>query len=181
MLQILAISGSLRATSSNAAILRAAIELAPSDMNISIYEGLGDLPPFNPDLDNEAVPVAVKDWRDRLQTADGVIFCTPEYAHGVPGVLKNALDWIVSSGEFMHKPTAVISASPAPDGGAQANASLVQTLTVMMASIDEGAKLLIPAVSARLNPQGEIIDPETTQALQSLLKVVTETIVQVGT
>jgi chromate reductase, NAD(P)H dehydrogenase (quinone) len=120
------------------------------------------------------VPVSVKDWRDRLQKADGVIICTPEYAHGIPGVLKNALDWIVSSGEFMNKPTAVISASPSPDGGARANASLVQTLTVMTAEIVEGATLLIPAVSAKLNDQGKVTDPVTAQALRKLIKMLAE-------
>jgi NAD(P)H-dependent FMN reductase len=87
----------------------------------------------------------------------------------VPGVLKNALDWIVSSGEFMHKPTAVISASPSPDGGEKANASLVQTLRMMMAEIPAGSILCIPAVSAKLNQNGAVIDLETTSALQSLL------------
>ena len=101
--------------------------------------------------------------------ADGVLFCTPKYANGVSGVLKNVLDWIVSSGEFMHKPTAVISASPSPDGGDKANASLVQTLRVMMADIGEGATLCIPAVSAKLNDQGEVADPVTKQAIHTLL------------
>ncbi len=176
MINILAITGSLRQRSSNTAILQRAIALAPPNISISIYEKLSELPYFNPDLDNETVPVSVKDWRDRLQNADGVIICTPEYAHGIPGVLKNALDWIVSSGEFMNKPTAVISASPSPDSGARANASLVQTLTVMTAEIVEGATLLIPAVSAKINTQGEVTDPVTAQALGTLIKVLAEAI-----
>ncbi|MBW4638176.1 MAG: NAD(P)H-dependent oxidoreductase [Gloeocapsa sp. UFS-A4-WI-NPMV-4B04] len=131
MIKILAISGSLRASSSSTAILRAATALAPNNISISLYERLGELPHFNPELDNDNVPEPVRNWRSRLQECDGVLICTPEYAHGVPGVLKNALDWIVSSGEFMDKPTAVISASPSPDGGDKANASLVQTLRVI--------------------------------------------------
>ena len=156
-MKILAISGSLRPSSSNTAILRALIELASDRMNISIYDGLGNLPYFNPDLDVDDALAPVQDWRTRLKEANGVIFCTPEYAHGIPGVLKNALDWIVSSGEFMNKPTAVISASPSPDGGDKANASLVQTLRVMMAEISEEAKLCIPAVSAKLNDQSQVL------------------------
>jgi chromate reductase, NAD(P)H dehydrogenase (quinone) len=166
-MKILAISGSLRPQSSNTAILQAVVELATADVAITIYDGIGNLPHFNPDLDDGLASVI--DWRAHLQDTDGVIFCTPEYAHGVPGVLKNALDWIVSSGEFMYKPTAVISASPSPDGGDKANASLVQTLRVMMADIPAGATLCIPAISAKLNNKGKLIDPATVSALRSLL------------
>jgi chromate reductase, NAD(P)H dehydrogenase (quinone) len=176
MINILAISGSLRSNSTNTSILRAAVGLATDAtqqrlcqrFKISIYEGIGTLPHFNPELDGVAL-ASVHDWRTQLQAADGIIFCTPEYAHGVPGALKNALDWIVSSGEFMHKPTAVISASPSPDGGEKANASLVQTLGVMMAEIAVGSMLCIPAISAKLNERGEIIDADTVRSIQSLL------------
>jgi chromate reductase, NAD(P)H dehydrogenase (quinone) len=167
-MKILTISGSLRVSSSNTAILRSIAKLAPSNVQISIYENLGNLPHFNPELNTDPVLLSVADWRDRIKQADGIIFCTPEYAHGVPGTLKNGLDWIVSSGEFMHKPTAVISASPAPDGGSKANASLVQTLRVMMADITEERILCLPAISAKLSGD-EVIDPLTKQALASLL------------
>ncbi len=169
MIKILAISGSLRAHSSNTALLHAAIGLAPDNMDISIYDGLGNLPHFNPELDTDNIAAPVEDWRTSLKVAHGVLICTPEYAHGVPGVLKNALDWLVSSGEFVNKPTAVISASPSPDGGDKAHSSLVQTLAVMTAKIVEGATMLVPAVSAKLNHKGEITDPATAQALKSLL------------
>jgi chromate reductase, NAD(P)H dehydrogenase (quinone) len=173
MIKILAISGSLRSSSTNTQILRGLIGLAPEDTKIEIYDGIGNLPHFNPELDRELALPTVQDWRDRLQAADGVIFCTPEYAHGVPGVLKNALDWIVSSGEFMSKPTAVISASPSLDGGAIANAALVQTLRVMMAEIAAGSILCIPAITAKLNASGEIIDAETARSLRCLLAILT--------
>lgn len=176
MIKILAVSGSLRSSSFNTAILKALMKLASDDMSISIYDGLGNLPLFNPEIDSDDALAPVKDWRTRLKEADGILFCTPEYAHGVPGALKNALDWIVSSGEFMNKPTAVISASPSPDGGDQANVSLVQTLRAMVAEIGEGATLCIPAVSAKLNDKGEVIDPVTKQALYSLLDALTESI-----
>lgn len=175
-MKILAISGSLRASSSNAAILRAVIGLAPDSVNISSYNGLGHLPYFNPEIDGDNALASVRDWRTRLKGSNGVLFCTPEYAHGVPGVLKNALDWIVSSGEFMNKPTAVISASPSLDVGDKANASLVQTLKVMMAEIDEDATLCIPTVSAKLNDKNEVIDHATEQALRSLLNALAESI-----
>jgi chromate reductase, NAD(P)H dehydrogenase (quinone) len=170
MIKILAISGSLRSSSSNTNILRALVNLAPENTTIEIYESIGNLPHFNPEIDAERELISVQDWRSYLKKADAVIFCTPEYAHGVPGVLKNALDWIVSSGEFMHKPTAVISASPSPDGGEKANASLVQTLRMMLAAINERSILCIPAVSAKLDKQGKIIDQETEISLCSLLE-----------
>jgi chromate reductase, NAD(P)H dehydrogenase (quinone) len=176
VVKILAISGSLRANSSNTSILRAIVGLVPDRVQMSFYPGVGDLPHFNPDLDADRGLFTVENWRTQLRSADGILFCTPEYAHGVSGVLKNALDWIVSSGELMHKPTAVISASPAPDGGAKANASLVQTLRVMMAAIPAAAILCIPAVSAKLTARGEISDPQTASSLQSLLATLVATI-----
>jgi chromate reductase, NAD(P)H dehydrogenase (quinone) len=169
VVKILAISGSLRTNSSNTSLLRAMMALAPDRVKIDIYAGIGDLPHFNPELDDDLALASVQHWRDRLQAADAILFCTPEYAHGIPGVLKNALDWIVSSGEFMHKPTAVISASPAPDGGSKANAALVQTLRVMMANIPADTILCIPAVSAKLTDRAEIGDPQTASSLRSLL------------
>jgi chromate reductase, NAD(P)H dehydrogenase (quinone) len=169
MTRILAISGSLRANSFNTAILRAIVGLAPKNIEISLYNKLGDLPHFNPEINGDRPLAVIQDWRARLKQSDGVIICTPEYAHGIPGVLKNALDWIVSSGEFMHKPTAVIGASPSPDGGNKARDSLVQTLAVMMAEIVEGATLLIPSISAKVNERGEVIDPLTSHALKALL------------
>jgi chromate reductase, NAD(P)H dehydrogenase (quinone) len=170
MFKILGISGSLRLNSSNMKILRALTNFAAKDVEIEIYNGIGNLPHFNPEIDQDKALASVAEWRDRLKASDAIIICTPEYAHGVPGVLKNALDWIVSSGEFMHKPTAVISASPSPDGGDKANASLVQTLKMMMATIPDAAILCIPAVSAKLSAEGEIVDVETEQALRSMLK-----------
>ena len=176
MIKILAISGSLRSSSTNTTLLRAMHGLVPDGLQISIYDGIGNLPYFNPELDREIPLLPVHHWRTQLQEADGILFCTPEYAHGIPGVLKNALDWSVSSGEFMHKPTAVISASPSIDGGEKANASLVQTLRVMMADLAAGSTMCIPAISAKLNSQGEIVDPALTMSLQSLLNNLVEKI-----
>jgi NAD(P)H-dependent FMN reductase len=134
-MQILAISGSLRAASSNTALLRKAADFAPAGVEIVLYEGLGELPPFNPDVEGDTKSEAVAEWRQRLKAADGVVFSTPEYAHGVPGVLKNALDWVVGSGELVDKPVALFNASAR---GTYAQASLTETLTVMSARVVEG-------------------------------------------
>ncbi|CAG7644823.1 NADPH-dependent FMN reductase [Paenibacillus allorhizosphaerae] len=167
--RILAISGSLRNRSSNTFLLRAAAELAPGNMIVTMYEGLGGIPPFNPDIDGDEPPASVAILRAQLQAADGVLICTPEYAGGVPGVLKNALDWIVSSGELMNKPAAVISASPSMTGGAKALESLLLTLKIMSAAIVDGGTVAVPLVSAKLNAAGELTDDATAQQLQILL------------
>src|SRR5215510_1633664 len=96
-IRVLAISGSLRRASSNTALVNAAARLAPSGIEVAIYEDLDQLPPFNPDLDNDTPPTPVCEFRAALRSADAVLVSSPEYAHGVPGVLKNALDWVVGS------------------------------------------------------------------------------------
>jgi len=170
---ILAISGSLRRKSSNASVLQAASQLGAERFHFTFYNGLDTLPHFNPELDGDGdeAPEPVRAWRAQLRAADGVIICTPEYANGVPGSLKNALDWIVSSGEFLDKPTAVISASPNPLGGDKAHASLLLTLKMLTASIAEGATLRIPMVSKKLNAEGEVTDEATLGALKQVLHV----------
>ena len=168
-MKILAISGSLRADSSNTAILRVMAALAPKTMEVSFYDELGDLPHFSPERDGGNPHPSVKKLREQLQKADGVIICTPEYAFGVPGSLKNALDWSVSSGELNEKPVAAISASPLPSGGDKAHASLLLTLSALGANVAENARLTIPAVRKKINNQGEIIDPEMEPILRSVL------------
>jgi chromate reductase, NAD(P)H dehydrogenase (quinone) len=175
-MRILAISGSLRASSTNTALLQATAALAPQNMEITIYDGLADLPHFSPDLDGDDPPASVHHLRQLLQAAEGVLICTPEYAFGVPGVLKNALDWTVSSGEFYGKPVAAISASPSPTGGDKAHASLLLTLTALGAHVPEGGKLNIAAVGKKLNVNGEVSDLETGQALRSVLDALALTI-----
>ncbi len=132
VLSILAISGSLRAGSANGAIVDAAEQLAPVGTSVFVYDQLGELPMFNPDLEVTAPPAAVTVWRESLQTASAVLISSPEYAHGVPGVLKNALDWVVGTGEFMGKPIALITASA---HSSYVVAQLTETLSVMMGDV----------------------------------------------
>ncbi|WP_127531757.1 NADPH-dependent FMN reductase [Paenibacillus kobensis] len=168
---LLAISGSLRGASSNSKLLHAIGALLPDNVSCEIYAGIGELPHFNPDLDNDDPPDSVRAFRQTVKTADGVLLCTPEYANGVPGVLKNALDWLVSSGEFVYKPTAVVTASPNPRGGNHANESLVLTLTMMTADIVEGGAVTLPfVVSAKFGENGEITDPDMISRLSPLLQ-----------
>jgi NAD(P)H-dependent FMN reductase len=168
-MDILCISGSLRAGSSNSALVRAAATLAPEGMTFTIYESLGDLPHFSPELDDENAPASVQQLRALLRSADGVLICTPEYAHGMPGSLKNALDWTVSSGDFDGKPVAVLSASPSAMGGEKAHASLTQTLKVLGAKTSVDMSLIVPFVRTKLNAEGELTDEATASAMRSVL------------
>ena len=162
--RILAISGSLRDASSNSALVEAVRRLAPASVEVSVYRGLADLPPFNPDIDNGPPFEAVAGLRAQLHGCDAVLISSPEYAHGVPGVLKNALDWVVGSGEFVDKPVALINASAR---ATHAWASLVETLTVMSARVVEEASITVPLAGTTVNADGMVADVATSTALRS--------------
>lgn len=164
-MRILAISGSLRAASSNTILLRAAARLAPEGIEVVLYDGLGDLPHFNPDLEDAPIP-SVLDFRGRLKAADGILISSPEYAHGVPGTLKNALDWVVGSGEFVYKPVALLNASPRSTHG---QASLIETLSVMTAAIVPEATIPVPLAGRRLDEAGIVADPALSAMLREAL------------
>lgn len=173
-MHILALSGSLRANSTNTRLLGAVASLLPTGMSVTLYDGLDALPHFSPDRDTDPAPPAVADLRARLQLADAVLICTPEYAFGIPGALKNALDWTVSSGSLNTKPVAAIAASPLYSGGSNAHASLLLTLSALGAIVPEGSKLTIPAVNTKLNTEGQVTDPALTQSLQTVVNALVE-------
>jgi chromate reductase, NAD(P)H dehydrogenase (quinone) len=159
--RVLAISGSLRSQSSNTTLLRAVAMLAPPVVAVSIYDGIGNLPHFNPDLEETPGP-AVLEFRQRLQESDGVLISSSEYAHGVPGVLKNALDWIVGSGELVDKPVALINASPQ---STHAYASLAETIVVMSARLVKNACVTLPFWNKTLDARGVAAHPEISTLL----------------
>jgi chromate reductase, NAD(P)H dehydrogenase (quinone) len=165
-LNIMAISGSLRTDSSNTSILKFLQSTVPQ-YNFWLYDGLDKLPHFNPALDTEQAPIEVQNLRKAITEADGIIICTPEYAFGVPGSLKNMLDWTVSSGSLVDKPVALITASSV---GESAHASLLKTLEVLTAKIIEGGTLLIPFIRAKMNEANQITDVKTEQDVQNVLK-----------
>ena len=170
---IFAISGSFRQGSSNTSLLHTMKSLAPAGNEFIIYDKIGELPHFNPDLDNESVPQKVKDFRTQLREADGVLICTPEYAIGVPGTLKNAIDWTVSSMEFSQKPVALITASLS---GEKAHDSLLGTLLIIEARMTSDTQLLIPFVKTKVTDEGKIIDNNTLNSVNKLIQSLTEII-----
>jgi NAD(P)H-dependent FMN reductase len=166
-MQIVAVSGSLRARSSNAAVIRAAAAVAPPGVTITLDESIGGLPYFNPDLDGEGAvpPPPVAAFRQRLATADAVLVCSPEYAHGVPGALKNALDWLVSDVALIGKHVAVITVSSS--GGAHAHAQLAHTLATMSWIVVEPACLRLQLGRAQLDAEARVVDPAVVDQLRA--------------
>jgi chromate reductase len=169
----MAISGSLRAVSVNTAVLRAAARLAPSGMEIVLYTGLGNLPPFNPDLDNDALPDVVQMLRHEIGLADGLLISSPEYARGVPGSLKNALDWLVSSSEFPGKPIALIQTSPR---AVDAPAQLRLILSTMSARLIDVASLTLPLLGRSLDAKEIVADASLAAPLRGALEAFVEAI-----
>ena len=160
-MKVLAIPGSLRATSSNAALLRAAARVAPAGTEIALYDGLGGLPHFSPDLDVEPVPAPVAALRAQIGAADAIAISSPEYAHGMPGSLKNALDWLVSAFEPIDMPVLLVSASPS--GAEHAHAQLLEVLrTMSMKVVDGGAHVFS---RAKIDASGDVTAPELIAAL----------------
>jgi chromate reductase len=166
-MRVLAISGSLRASSSNSALIRAAALLAPPGIEVEVYEGLRELPHFDPDCGDEESPKTVVELRARLDSCDAVLICSPEYAHGVPGVLKNALDWLVGSGELINKRVAIVNVAP---HATHAHASLLETIGVMSGRIVHDASAPILLVGRKLDTAGIVADPALAKSIARALR-----------
>lgn len=158
-MNVLAISGSLRAQSSNTEMLRAAAMLAEPPVIVTLFDGLAGLPPFNPDLDGVGaeLPPSVRAFRGRVAEADAILISSPEYAHGVPGALKNALDWLVNGSEIISKPAGLLNPSPR---SIHAQASLLETLRTMSVAVVEAAVLALPVSGRGLSATGIVADPQ---------------------
>ena len=165
-MKILAISGSLRSQSSNTAILCAAKVLSVSGIEVELFDQLGDLPHFNPDHEEVAVPDPVTRFRALVASAQALMISSPEYAHGVPGSLKNALDWLVGDTQFAGKRVALIGLQ----GRAEyAQASLRETLRTMAAQIVEPACVALPHRARLLDTDGLVGDAEVAALLRAAL------------
>ncbi len=160
---IVAISGSLRPNSSNHAVLNVVKEIIGDRAKFTQFEGLTDIPAFD---DNPNPVRAVFDFRNLLREADGVLICSPEYAFGIPGALKNAIDWTVSSGELVNKPLALITAAT---GGEKAHAAWLLVFTALSANMPDGSMLHLPYIRSKLNQNGQINNPEILKTIENVV------------
>jgi NAD(P)H-dependent FMN reductase len=165
MLQLLAISGSLRESSSNTNLLKAVSLIAADSIKVSLFKELGNLPHFNPDLQENEPPIVLS-FRDEVSRADGLIICSPEYAHGVPGVMKNALDWLVGSQDFMNKPVMLLSTS---SRSIYARASLIETLSVMTARISFESSITVELWGKNSDVSAIMENTSVTDAIKKAL------------
>lgn len=172
-MRVLALSGSLRAASINSALLRTAAHLAPPGMDIRLFDGLGQLPLFNPDLESDP-PSSVERLRVEVATADALLIASPEYAHGVTGTIKNALDWLVSFEPFAHKHVAVFNASPR---SRHADASLRETLKTMSAILVEPACVEVPLLGANLIEDSMATHPLVSEIVRNALSAFAQSFV----
>ena len=176
-MRLLAISGSLRRASANTAALEALARLAPEGVKVLVYRELADLPPFNPDddVEDKPKPKPVETLRALVGASDALIIAAPEYAHGVPGVLKNALDWLVASENFAGKPVALVNTSPR---AFHAQASLREILSTMAARVTPEAFATISLTGKTMTADEILADPASArrlkEAIEALMRAVQE-------
>ncbi len=173
MIRILGISGSLRRGSHNSSLLRAAADLLPSGVELEIYDGLRELPPYDADLDVEPAEPAVERLRDAIESADGVLIATPEYNGSIPGLLKNALDWAsrpFPDNALKGKPVAVIGASTGLFGAVWAQAETRKVLGIIGADVIEH-ELPVGQADTAFADDGQLVDPDQRAVLGDLVQV----------
>lgn len=176
-MKLLLLSGSLRKGSYSTAIVNTLARLAEG----SVVQDISVLPFFNPDLDKHTLeldssPKEVVAFRKRVREADIFVICTPEYAHQIPGVLKNALDWLVSSDAIVNKPTVVISASTSAMGGDKAHAQLVALLKVISQNVIEEDSLKVSRVNKKIDEDGKIVHESLLRELNETIDVLNDVI-----
>jgi chromate reductase, NAD(P)H dehydrogenase (quinone) len=164
-MRFLAISGSLRRASLNSALLRAVARIAPNRIEVVLYNGLGELPLFNPDIESTQ-PAPVAELREQILASEALLIASPEYAHGVTGVIKNALDWMVGNETFVDRPVALLNASPR---ATHAQAALRETISTMSARIVDEACITVPLLGSGLDEDGIVRHAVIGPALLGML------------
>ena len=165
MKKVFAICGSTRRDSGNLQLLIAISELFKDELNIEIYTKLSEIPHFNPDITDEETPAIVKEFRAKIQEAEGVIICTPEYVFSLPGALKNAIEWTISTTVFSEKPVALITASGL---GQKAHESLLLIMKTIYTRYTEETQLCISGIRSKVS-KNQITDPETLNRVRNLI------------
>ena len=163
--KVFAICGSTRIRSANLSIIQHIANLLRNEAEVEIYKGLSALPHFNPDLDKETAPEIVEALRNKIKNADGVLISTPEYVFSLPGALKNAIEWCVSTTIFSEKPVALITASAS---GVKAHESLQLIMKTIYAGVRQETQLLIQGAKGKFSSEGTINDLVTAEQLENL-------------
>jgi NAD(P)H-dependent FMN reductase len=166
---ILLLCGSVRRGSSNRAALDTAAAVAPTGITTTFYDGLMALPHFNPDLDQPPLPEEVTALRAAIESADALLFCTPEYAGSLPGALKELLQWTVGGVEISAKPCGWVNVSTMPSGAAGAHAELATVLRYTDAQLVDAACVHIPVSRSEVSEDGLIATLQTREALTHVL------------
>jgi chromate reductase len=169
--RILGIAGSLRRASFNRGLIRAAVELAPAGISVSVFD-LHEVPMFDADVEATGDPGPVTALKRAIADADALLLATPEYNHCIPGVLKNAIDWAsrpARSSVLAGKPVAVMGASPGRGGTARAQAQLRDGLTYTGSLVLPLPELLVPLAGTKFDDAGDLIDPDTRAEVRDVL------------
>ena len=162
-IKIFAITGSTRKNSSNFKILQFISDNIKSQFEVEIFEDLEGIPHFNPDLDNDFPPEKIISFRNKIIQADGILICTPEYVFSLPGSLKNALEWCVSTTIFSNKKTGLITASAS---GEMAHQQLLLIMKTLEADFEENKQLLIQGIRGKIDDAGKVTNIKTLESLQ---------------
>lgn len=173
-IRILCLSGSLRKASYNTALVNAVRELAPPDIEVTIFDDMGLMPLFNPDLEGASLPV-VDELQNELKKSDGLMIASPEYAHGISGVLKNALDWLVSGEEFPYIPVALFNTSPR---ASHAQAALREVIKTMSGNIIEKASISLPLLGSNYDANDIVNHPEIPHVIVKAIHSLRDAIIE---
>ncbi|WP_228520428.1 NAD(P)H-dependent oxidoreductase [Flavobacterium sp. CSZ] len=165
-IKIFAITGSTRNNSSNYKLLKFISEQIKDSFEVEIFEGLAQLPHFNPDLDTENPPEEVLFFRNKIKKADGVIICTPEYVFSLPGSLKNALEWCVSTTIFSDKKVGLITASAS---GEMAHEQLILIMKTLEAQFTDETLLLIQGIRGKIDHDAKVVNESALKALKDFI------------
>jgi len=171
--RVAGIAGSLREGSFNKGLLRAAVELAPAEMEIQIYTRLGDIPPYNDDVFQKGDPEAVADLKSFIGGADALLIATPEYNYGVPGLLKNAIDWAsrpAGKSVLNRKPAAIMGCSPGLGGTIRAQHALRQSFVFTETYAMLQPEIKIPSAAPLFDPSAKLVDETTRQYVRKFLE-----------
>lgn len=175
--RLLAISGSIRRASHCTAVLRSLQPLLPPEVTLELFP-LDEIPLYNADLDGDQPPTAVAQLKDAIKRADGLVVCSPEYNYGIPGVLKNAIDWASRPGfasPLKGKPALIMTASPGTVGGVRAQAQIRDALTATLARPLVRQHIAIASVATRVQ-DGQLVDKPTLDIIQAGLQELIEEI-----